>query len=205
MPAELFAASRALASGLSALSLPLYDGSKRLVTADAACSLSLEHWNATLHLLQEGFLPSAAVVHRAQFEAVLRSIWVLYAAMDAQVDKLVANLDDQAEQGAKNLPQTAEMLAAIEKKGPPQAFGALAKFKSNSWGALNSYAHAGIHPIRRLADGYPGPLIDGLARNANGLGVLASMQAAALSGAQWLQAEILALADKHAACMPPVG
>ncbi len=95
------------------------------------------------------------------------------------------------------------MMTALEKKGPPHAFEALKRFKDISWKALNSYAHAGIHPIRRHAEGYPIVLIEGVVKNANGLAAVATMQSSILSGAQPLQRRILELAAKYPECMPP--
>lgn len=204
MARNIFDTSEELASKLlSVVDLPLFDDSNRLVVSDVACSMCFEHWKATLHLLRDGLLPSAVVVHRAQFEALLRSVWALYGASPEHLNKLSAVLNDESEQGAKNLPQVAEMMVAVEKKGPPQAFDALSRFKSNSWKALNSYAHAGIHPLRRHAEGYPIQLFEGIAKNANGLGVVAAMQSAVLSGVQPLQREILSIASQYSDCMPP--
>jgi hypothetical protein len=202
---RVFEATEALAEQLFRLIdlLPLFDGSERLAISDVACSMSLEHWVATRQLLEAGLLPSAVVVHRAQFEAVLRSIWILYVASDDQLCKLGAKLNIETEQGAKNMPQVAEMMATLEKKGPPHAYDALNRFKEYSWKALNSYAHAGIHPIRRHAEGYPEQLVDNIARNANGLAIVCAMQAAALSGSQPLQRKILDLAAQYPSCMPP--
>ena len=103
----------------------------------------------------------------------------------------------------KTYRRVAEMMASLSKKGPPQAFDALNRFKENSWKALNSYAHAGIHPIMRHAEGYPVQLIESIARNSNGLAILSAMQAVVLAGAQPLQKEILNLASQHDDCMPP--
>jgi len=204
MHRDVFVATEELAAKLLQLiDLPLFDDSLRLVVSDVACSMSLEHWTATRSLLNAGILPSAVVVHRAQFEALLRSIWILYAAPDEHLSKLSAELTVETEQSAKNLPQVADMMAAVNKKGPPQAFEALNRFKENSWKALNSYAHAGLHPIRRHAEGYPVQLIESIARNANGLAILSAMQVAVLSGLQPLQREILDLAAQYPDCMPP--
>ena len=143
------------------------------------------------------------VVHRSQFEALARSIWLLYAASESDLSKLNTSLSLESEQAAKNMPQTAEMMKDLAIKAPSQAYDALSRFKDNSWKALNSYAHAGIHPIRRHGDGYPIQLIHDVLRNANGLGVLSCMQAAVLSGLQPLQRSILAAAIKRPSCMPP--
>ena len=188
---------------LPLIDLALFDNSSRLVVSDISCSLSLEHWKATLNLLEGDLLPSSVVVHRAQFESLLRSVWILYAASDAQINKLSEVLTLESEQNAKNLPQVADMMASVNKKGPPQAFDTLNRLKENSWKALNSYAHAGIHPIRRHAEGYPVQLLESIARNSNGLAVVSAMQAVVLAGAQPLQREILNLASQYPDCMPP--
>ena len=204
MSRDLYEATDEFAGRLfKLLNHPLYDESTKLVTSHLACSMSMEHWTATMTLLQSELLLSAATVHRSQFEALLRSIWVLYAVSDAQINKLAAELSAEAEQAAKNLPQVAEMMTAIEKHGPPQAYDALTRFKNNSWKALNSYTHAGIHPLKRHAEGYPIQLIESVAKNANGLAVLAAMQASVLCGLQPLQRQILDLAAKYPDCMPP--
>lgn len=203
-PPDIFDESDALADELMALSdVPRFDDSLRIRTSDVACSLSLEHWRSARLLLRAGLLASGVVVHRAQFEAIARSIWLLYAASDDHLHKLDADLSLESEQRAKNMPQTADMMDGMAKSAPPQAYDALSRFKVNSWKALNSYAHAGIHPIRRHGDGDPIQLIHDVLRNANGLAVVAFMQAVALSGQQPLQKIILASAAKRPECVPP--
>jgi hypothetical protein len=128
-----FDESEELAEGiLSIIDLPLLDDSPRIQASDVACSLALEHWHAVRVLLQGGLLASALVAHRAQFEAVVRSIWLTYAASDADVSKLTATLGLDSEQAAKNLPQVQHMMDAIAKQAPAQAHSALARFKDNS-------------------------------------------------------------------------
>ena len=188
---------------LALLDLPLCNDSARVDVADTACSLAFEHWHSVRLLLAAGLLPSALVVHRSQFEAILRSVWLTCAASDSDVAKLAANLNLESEQAAKNISQAQHMMEAIAKTGPPEAHAALARFKENSWKALNSYAHAGIHPLRRYADGYPIDLKHNVLCNANGIAILSGMQAAVLCGAQPLQREVLALASRHPTCMPP--
>lgn len=187
---------------LNLINLPLFDDSQRFLLSHVACSISLEHWAAILNLLKSGMLPSAAIIHRAQLEALLRSIWILHSASEDQLSRLANDLTIESEQNARNLPQAAEMMFAIEKTAPPQAYEALNRFKINSWKALNSYVHAGIHPMRRHAGGYPILLIESILKNANWLAVLAAMQAAVLSGIQPLQSEILAVAARYPHCIP---
>lgn len=201
---EVLQESQQLSDKLTGLlNMPLCNDSPRVAIADTACSLALEYWDSVRLLLTGGLLPAALVVHRSQFEAILRSVWLTYAASDLDIAKLTAELNLESEQAAKNLSQTKQMMDDLAKSGPVEAHSALARFKSNSWNALNSYAHAGIHPLRRHAAGYPVALLHGVLCNANGLGVLAAMQAVVLSGAQPLQKRIIEMAAAHPACMPP--
>jgi hypothetical protein len=188
---------------LAVMDLPLLDDSVRVRVSEVACSMSLEHWHAARVLFRGGLLPSGLVVHRAQFEAVVRSIWILHVAPDKSVAKLSDVLSLDSEQAAKNLPQLTEMMDSLSKRGPPQAYDALSRFKENSWKALNSYAHAGIHPLRRHEDGYPVALLGDVLRNSNGLGLISAMHAVVLSGRQPLQRDLLAIAARHPDCMPP--
>ena len=188
---------------LSVIDVPVYDNSQRIRVSEVTCSLALEHWESVRRLLRSGLLPSGVVVHRAQFEATLRSIWVFYAAADDLVVKLGATLSLDSEQAARHMPMVSQMMAHLATNAPPQAHDALLRFKNNAWSVLNSYAHAGIHPIHRHADGYPIKLLEAVLCNANGLGVLSCMQCAALSGRSGLQAELLRVASMHPACMPP--
>ncbi len=200
----IFLESDKLASELYQLiDLPLFDDSTRVVICDVACSMSLEHWEAARKLFSSGLLPSGMVIQRVQFETLVRSVWLLYAATEENIAKLSATLNLENEQAAKNMPQIADMMSAIEKKAPPQAYDALNRFKQNSWKALNSYAHAGIHPIRRHHEGYPIKLIQDVTRNTNGLAIICAMHAVVLSGLQPLQKQVLELAANYPNCMPP--
>lgn len=147
-------------------------------------------------------LPSAAVVQRSQFEAIVRSIWLLNVASNDQVLKLSMDLNEDSERSAKNIPLANDMLNALATGADKNAYDALMRFKDNSWNALNSFVHSGIHAIYRHKAGYPENLAIDVLRNSNGLAVLAGMQYSILSGFQNLQKSILELAEKHSRCMP---
>lgn len=204
-PIDIFDESEVLADELLAVltNLPLLDDSCRVEMSDVACSLSLEHWHSVRVLLRAALLPSALVVHRAQFEALTRSIWLAYAASDEHISKLTETLSQESEQATKNMPQVFDMMKALSAKAPRPAYDALFRFKDGSWRALNSYAHAGIHPLQRHQEGYPLRLLGDVLRNANGLALLSCMQAAVLYDKQPLQRTLLDIAAKHQACMPP--
>lgn len=174
----------------------------RFAVSGVACSLSLEHWNATKILLAGGMFPSAVVVHRTQFETIVRSIWLLYAASETELAKLTTGLAKETEQAAKNIAGLQEMIADIEKRGPIECFRALARFRDNALKPMNSYVHAGLHPLHRHASGYPTELAAGVLRNSNGVALLSWMQTVVLSGRQDLQRTLLEIAARHPGCMP---
>jgi hypothetical protein len=139
LQSPIFDDSDALAAELAEIVPPyLLDDSLKVTTSDVACSLSLEHWHAVRALLRSALLPSALVVHRAQFEAVTRSIWLAYAASDEQLAKFGAALTPDSEQATKNAPQLADMLSDLSKKAPRQAYEALARFKETSVHCLSA-------------------------------------------------------------------
>lgn len=180
-----------------------YDDSDRIKLSDVLASLAFEHSHSARMLLDAGFLPSALVVHRSQFEAVLRSLWALYGASDELVAKLCTELTLETEVASKNIPMAAKMMEDLAIKAPPNAYKPLHEFKTHSWGALNSYVHAGIHPIRRHAEGYPLELLVNVMKNVNGLMVVTAMQAAILTGVPNLQRKVLEVANRFPHVLSP--
>jgi hypothetical protein len=136
----------------------------------AAARLSTGHARgARLLLLEEVTAHSGAALIRLQYEALLRAIWILHCASDEQVLKLTAPLSDESEQGAKNLPGPLDMLQRVVAKTPIGLHDPLVQFHRSSWRALNSYVHAGIHPLARKSGGFPVALAEDLTRLSNGL------------------------------------
>lgn len=198
---NLFEQSRDLARDIvQVIDRPLFNDDLRIQVSEALCSLSMEHGDSARALLQAGLLASAMVIHRAQFEALVRAIWTLYAATEGQLAKLATELTLDTEHAAKNLPNVTVMLEDLGRKAPPNAVIPLREFMAYNWKALNSYTHAGIHPLRRHQDGYPMQLIVDALMNVNGMFVLAAMQASILTGVSNLQHKVLEVA----ACYPAV-
>lgn len=69
-----------------------FDMSSRITASFQACSVSLEHARGLRTLMAEDLPTSAIALMRLQFEALTRSVWLLYAASDAAVEKLTAPL-----------------------------------------------------------------------------------------------------------------
>jgi hypothetical protein len=168
-----------------------------------ASSLAMEHWLATLALLRGGLFSAAAVVHRAQYEALLRSVWLHYCANEAHVEKLSHELTAETAQAAQSLAQSSEMTKAVESTAPTPLVAALRGFRENSWKVLNSYAHAGLHPIRHHEDDYPSFLFEATAKNANGLGMLGAMHTASLTEDEAFMRHIHSLQVKYSDCFAP--
>ena len=159
-----------------------HDDSLRSRVTRTLCGIAFEHANSLRSLITSGNHTSAVALLRPQFEAVTRAIWLHYAATDTAVAKLVAPLTPETEKSAGDSPSMKDMLDAIERKAHPSASQMLARFKEQSWKAMNSFVHGGIHPVSRFGEGYPPPLLIQVLQNSNGLSTMAAMVMALLSG-----------------------
>lgn len=200
---RIVARSQALALELeTAFGHPPFERQSRFEASQTAASLAFEHGMALKSLIVEGFGPSAAVVLRSQYEATLRSVWLCYCADEVQVMTFSTELSNEDAQSDKALPQAADMLKELEGKAPPAAVVSLSNFRKHSWSALNSFVHAGLHPIKRHRSGLPLPLAAGILRNSNGLSVLAALQASVAAGSQELVSAVRAAQDSFSDCCP---
>ena len=188
----------------------VYDDSARIAASHAAGSVSLEHSQGLRMLIGEGLPTSGVSLMRLQHEALTRAVWLLYAASDDAVTKLVTPLTPAAEKVANKLPMLAEMLGAIAGKAPPAATQMLVQFKDVHAPALNSFVHGGIHPLQRHAEGYPVPLLVQVVQSSNGLLTGTGMLLAILSGNAVVAKQMAGIQPAFADCLPelltaPVG
>lgn len=158
-----------------------YPGERNRI-ALVACGVALEHALSLRMLVRTRCLTSALAMMRLQFEAITRSVWVLYAASEREADTLSSPLTLDAEKAAKKLPMFSALLDQVIEKAPDQASRMLMNFKEINWHALNSFIHSGIHPLTRYSEGYPIALIQSAIRNSNGLNVMALQLGVVLSG-----------------------
>lgn len=185
------------------LSHPLYDNRARFGLSYEYALLSLEHAAGVRCLLEGGLMSSAPVLLRCQFEALLRAMWVLYCAQESELDKLEASLQEGPDKANASLPQAFAMLPALE--AVPQVSNAairLREFHASSWKPLNSFVHAGDHPLWRQASGYPPQFGVAVLQQSNGLAIMAGMQQAILTGVNGLQASLLSLDTRFRDCLP---
>lgn len=168
----------------------------------AMCNIALEHANALRELIRIGLPTSAMSMLRLQYEAVVRSIWVLYAASDNAIAKLVAPLTPETAQAASNsLPAFSAMLKEIEQKGPPGVHRLLSEFKDYSWRPLNSFVHGGIHAVSRHREGYPVGLLAQAMRQSNNLVHMSAMALAFHLNDGRVLMSVVAIHTKYADCL----
>lgn len=183
-----------------------FDGSPRGEAALGMCMVAMEHAIALRTLMALRLPTSAVSLMRLQFEALTRAMWLLYAASDTAIDKLLAPLTLQSEQAAKNLPGASEMIEQIGRRAgqgvPPAAHQMLSHFKDVSWHAMNSFVHGGIHPLRRNAEGFPVHLALQVLRNSNGLSTMTGMTMAVLTGDEAVAKPLSKIQPAFADCLP---
>lgn len=152
----------------------LIDPSPRIRAGAAAADLSIEHAHAVRTLIRVRTGNSACALLRIQYEALVRTGWAIYAATDAQIERLNLPLSPESQQAAKNLPGAQDMLEALKKKlaAEPALVGfvvPLIQIHEVSWRPLNSFVHGGQHPLQRTAGRFPVPLATQVLRNSNGM------------------------------------
>ena len=176
----------------------------RSQAAVGMCFVAVEHGQAVQVLMSLALAVSAVGLVRLQFEALTRAVWLLYAAPDSAVEKMLAPLTRKSEQAVKNLPGASDMLDELVKKGraPAAACQMLSHFKEVSWAGLNSFVHGGVHALSRSAEGFPTKLALDLLRNSNGLTTMTGMTLAVLTGEQLRASAMSRIQRDYADCLP---
>ena len=183
---------------------PPFDDSPRVLLSATLSFTSLDLGVSVRTLCASDQMIGANVCLRSQFEALIRSIWVLHRATDLQVEKLSTNqLTLDTQQGAKNIPLAAEMLEELNKiPHLEQLTSALNEFKSSAWQPLNSYVHAGLYAVPHTRFGGPPSLLNQIFRMSNGLGMLSFNNLGILTGIPGIQTEIRAALASFSSVLP---
>lgn len=183
---------------------PPFDQTAKLQVCRALCSLSIEHAVASRCLLAVGAGPSTVIIHRAQFEALVRAVWVFCCASDDEVACLQDELTPTSESLAARLPMLSKMLISLEAvKQAAEPLRAFLEFKKYSWAALNSFVHAGAHALHRLRAGFRFELVEVMVKQSNALVVMAHMQLAITIGSKDAVHWVATTADGFFAVLPP--
>jgi len=142
---------------------------------------------------------------RSQFEALVRSMWICYAASEGRVTTLSSELTNESVRKASNQhPNLSEMLTKLDGKAPKEAMEMLLEFKEYHWKPLNSFVHGGIHAISRHGTGYPPPLLAQLVKASIGVSMMAAMMLVIHSGDPRFDGKIPVIQTEFTDCLPPV-
>jgi hypothetical protein len=168
----------------------------------AAALIAVEQARACRLLLGAGFHTTAIAVNRIQFEALCRSMWLLYAASEAEVAVLVAEPTAANAKKASNVPMAAEMITSLRGKAPHAAHVMLLGYKQAMLKPLHSFLHVGQQPLTRHLAGYPESLLTQILANANGLLLATGAILAILCGSQAAMTRMNGLQREFADCTP---
>lgn len=172
------------------------------VTMDALM-VAAQHGQALRRLIAEDLGVSALGVLRMQYEAVLRAVWALFAASADSLAALAAPLTPGTAKMAKSIGLPGELLKAIVRSDAPADLKrSLQEFHGSSWDVLNSYIHAGIHPLRRH-DGHAEHELSVAMRMSNGLAAVSCALQVIVGQRPTRQADINLVCACFADCMPP--
>ncbi|HHF3026694.1 TPA: hypothetical protein ACPJ05_000334 [Vibrio diabolicus] len=167
--------------------------------------MSLEHAESLKILLATRNFTSALGLLRLQFESLVRGMWLLYAASDVAVSKLTAELNEESQKRANNLPMLSEMISQLEKKAPQNAVDPILEFKEYSWKPLSSYVHGGLHAVDRHSKGYPIALLEQALKASNGVNGLVAVFGSILTGQAHLTQEVYKSFETYADCFQMKG
>ena len=187
---------------LGFLVLPPFDDSQRIMVSRVMCSITFEHAESAKMLISAGNLTSATGLVRLQYEALVRAMWLLYAATDTDVLKLTSELTQETADKANRLPMLSEMLEKLQGKAPQEPLDMLREFKEYSWKSLSSFIHGGLHAIHRHSKGYPLPLLVQMVRISNGVSLMVGMLLVILHGGGEQVGKIPRIQREFADCLP---
>ncbi len=187
---------------LEFIALAPFDHSERIMASRVMCSIAFEHAESAKMLISAGNLTSATGLVRLQYEALVRAMWLLYAASENAVSKLTSELTQETDDRANKLPMLSEMLEKLQGKAPQESVNMLLEFKEYSWKPLSSFIHGGIHAIHRHSKGYPLPLLEQMVRISNGVSVMVAMLLVILHGGGEQRGKMPQIQREFADCLP---
>lgn len=179
---------------------------QRYVVAFQSGLLAVEHATSALLLNLEGFHTSACALMRPQFEAHLRGVWLMYAAKENWVDKLSEPLTEDSAKRSNKIPMPAAMFEELRQcpEAPQPVVQQLEEYSEVTWRALSSYNHGGLHPLSRVASGFPAQLVYDLQRNSNAMLALSAQLLSILTGTPSAMDPVRRFHVEFADCLPIV-
>ncbi len=171
----------------------------------SAGELGIGHARAIRTLVAEGFDPSAAALLRLQLEALVRSIWLAWAAEEKHLLALDAEVSLDAELAAgKALPGLTQMIKALRDVGPPGCFEMLDGFRTMILPTLNSFVHSGFHPLKLRSASYDENLMIRFLKDSNAIFTMTVMHLAVLTGDPEIVTPMSKIQPLFADCLPPL-
>lgn len=147
------------------------DCGPRLDLVEQCIYISFDHGIGVNSLLSIGLPIQAMVLFRSQFEAVVRSYWLLFIATNHQVAKLNFSytFDEQFE--SDTCPMVSEMLEKLSKADlqAKPVIDHLCDFKKYHLKQLNSMVHTGKQSFTRDVMGFKDEMLLTLMRQSNNL------------------------------------
>lgn len=186
-------------------SYELHEEALDTVLSFSAGELGIGHARAIRTLVAEGFDPSAASLLRLQFEALVRSIWLAWAAEEKHLLALDAEVSLDSELAAgKALPGLTSMIKALRNVGPSGCFEMLDGFRAMILPTLNSFVHSGFHPLKLRSAGYDENLMIRFLKDSNAIFTMTAMQLASLTGNPEIISPMSKIQPHFADCLPPL-
>jgi hypothetical protein len=180
------------------------DGTPRAQLALAMSTIAIEHGVSQRVLVELENVASAVALLRVQFETETRALWFHFSATDQRLSKIAELIAARSLNEPTNVPGMNDMLEDLDRTAPPEIARMLSALKDGAWGPLNSYVHAGIHPLMQAHHGYPPEYALQTLRNANGLSTMAAMLMAVLSGDRNITRQVREIQLAHLQCLPPL-
>ena len=166
------------------------------------CDVALEHAHSLQSLMEIGNFTSAFSMLRLQFDALTRSVWLLWSATDSKVERIMQDLTNDTANADNGLPSHADMIKQIEQTAPAEATRLLKEFREVTWKASSSFVHGGIHAMKRHSEGYPAILVKQIIISSNGLVMLTAVHLATLTGNEHVTNDIIRIRDKYRDVLP---
>lgn len=164
--------------------------------------VAFEHWASQRLLLRASLDVTAFALVRLQFEAVVRTAWIVECASHDWIERFIAPQADGTLKEPTSSPTVPDMLAALAAKAPVVT-GMLAQLKADAWQPMHSYVHSGARPLAHAVTGSTEYQVSAVLRNANGLGLIAFNAFTIACAAPALRGAVARLQRRYQACLPP--
>ncbi len=131
-----------VAEGLNGLKIEELPQNRRLKLAMACQHLAIEHSQAIIALVDNKWYGSALALQRPLFDAVVRGVWLRYAATDDEIDKAAEGEFPTLEEMTSRSPKSMNQGDAAPLKVPKDLW----------WRRLCGYTHGGPEQLLARLD-----------------------------------------------------